>query len=210
MCEKVTDSREKGNRNDRIFTDENGKTTSPEDLLEAVCFFYSDKFPGQGKMVAGLRLGFLLANPDEGWKHVAPAWLADLRKWTPLKDPQQQQMIREAMKAIAERKPGRTKLVYDKTRRTIVAVASDTMTASPEERLEAVCQFYSNSKECSSDVFVRGMRLGFLIADPDEGWKQVAPIWITEYFESLKKSESEIARAKWVSENPPPFSEDGL
>src|SRR5262245_35176443 len=39
------------------------------------------------------------------------------------KDPQQQQMIREAMKAIAERKPGRTKLVYDKTRRTIVAVA---------------------------------------------------------------------------------------
>lgn len=38
-------------------------------------------------------------------------------------DPQQQQMIREAMKAIAERKPGRTKLVYDKTKRTIVAVA---------------------------------------------------------------------------------------
>lgn len=39
------------------------------------------------------------------------------------RDPQQQQMIREAMKAIAERKPGRTKLVYDKTKRTIVAVA---------------------------------------------------------------------------------------
>ncbi|HEV2349304.1 MAG TPA: ThiF family adenylyltransferase [Terriglobia bacterium] len=38
-------------------------------------------------------------------------------------DPQQQQMIRDAMKAIAERKPGRTKLVYDKTKRTIVAVA---------------------------------------------------------------------------------------
>lgn len=37
-------------------------------------------------------------------------------------DPQQQ-MIREAMKSIAERKPGRTKLVYDKTKRTIVAVA---------------------------------------------------------------------------------------
>jgi molybdopterin/thiamine biosynthesis adenylyltransferase len=35
----------------------------------------------------------------------------------------QQQMIREAMKAIAERRPGRTKLVYDKTKRTIVAVA---------------------------------------------------------------------------------------
>ena len=41
-------------------------------------------------------------------------------------DPQQQQMIREAMKAIAERKPGRTKLVYDKTKRTIVAVAEGT------------------------------------------------------------------------------------
>jgi len=39
-------------------------------------------------------------------------------------DPQQQQMIRDAMKAIAERKPGRTKLVYDKTKRTIVAVAA--------------------------------------------------------------------------------------
>lgn len=41
-------------------------------------------------------------------------------------NPQQQQMIREAMKAIAERKPGRTKLVYDKNRRTIVAVAEGT------------------------------------------------------------------------------------
>src|SRR5260370_31413900 len=39
-------------------------------------------------------------------------------------DPQEQQMIRDAMKAIAERKPGRTKLVYDKTKRTIVAVAA--------------------------------------------------------------------------------------
>jgi hypothetical protein len=35
-------------------------------------------------------------------------------------------MIREAMKSIAERRPGRTKLVYDKTRRTIVAVAEGT------------------------------------------------------------------------------------
>jgi molybdopterin/thiamine biosynthesis adenylyltransferase len=40
-------------------------------------------------------------------------------------DPQQQ-MIREAMKSIAERKPGRTKLVYDKSKRTIVAVAEGT------------------------------------------------------------------------------------
>jgi len=29
-------------------------------------------------------------------------------------DPVQKQMIRDAMKAIAERKPGRSKLVYDK------------------------------------------------------------------------------------------------
>lgn len=39
------------------------------------------------------------------------------------RDNTQQQMIRDAMKSIAERKPGRTKLVYDKTKRTIVAVA---------------------------------------------------------------------------------------
>jgi hypothetical protein len=32
-------------------------------------------------------------------------------------------MIQEAMVDIAQRRPGRTKLVYDKTRRTIVAVA---------------------------------------------------------------------------------------
>jgi molybdopterin/thiamine biosynthesis adenylyltransferase len=35
----------------------------------------------------------------------------------------QRDMIREAMQAIAQRKPGRSKLVYDKTKRTIVAVA---------------------------------------------------------------------------------------
>jgi molybdopterin/thiamine biosynthesis adenylyltransferase len=38
-------------------------------------------------------------------------------------DPQQQQMIREAMKAIAERRPGRTKLVYNKDKRTIEAIS---------------------------------------------------------------------------------------
>lgn len=43
-------------------------------------------------------------------------------------DPQQQQMIREAMKAIAERRPGRSKLVYDKTKRTIVAVSEGSQT----------------------------------------------------------------------------------
>ena len=36
----------------------------------------------------------------------------------------QKELIREAMQAIAERRPGRTKLVYDKTRRTIVAVSA--------------------------------------------------------------------------------------
>jgi molybdopterin/thiamine biosynthesis adenylyltransferase len=38
-------------------------------------------------------------------------------------DPQQQQMIRDAMKAIAERKQGRSKLVYNKEKRTIEAVS---------------------------------------------------------------------------------------
>lgn len=34
----------------------------------------------------------------------------------------QREMIQEAMKAIAERRQGKSRLVYDKTRRTIVAV----------------------------------------------------------------------------------------
>ena len=37
-------------------------------------------------------------------------------------EPSQSDMISEAMKSIAERKPGRTKLVYDKRTRTIVAI----------------------------------------------------------------------------------------
>jgi molybdopterin/thiamine biosynthesis adenylyltransferase len=43
-------------------------------------------------------------------------------------NPVQSQMIRDAMQAIAERKPGKSKLVYDKTKRTIVAVAEGTQT----------------------------------------------------------------------------------
>lgn len=43
-------------------------------------------------------------------------------------NPVQSQMIREAMQAIAERKPGKSKLVYDKTKRTIVAVAEGAQT----------------------------------------------------------------------------------
>ena len=42
----------------------------------------------------------------------------------------QKQMIKEAMQAIAQRRPGRTKLVYDKVRRTIVAVSSTDQTVS--------------------------------------------------------------------------------
>ena len=45
-------------------------------------------------------------------------------------DPRQQEMIREAMKAIAERRPGRTRLVYDKSKRTIVAMAENTQSYS--------------------------------------------------------------------------------
>ncbi len=43
-------------------------------------------------------------------------------------DPVQRQMIRDAMQAVAQRKPGRSKLVYDKTKRTIVAVAEGSQT----------------------------------------------------------------------------------
>ena len=43
-------------------------------------------------------------------------------------DDRQRVMIREAMEAIAQRKPGRTRLVYDKARRTIVAVSATDQT----------------------------------------------------------------------------------
>lgn len=36
----------------------------------------------------------------------------------------QKEKIREAMQAIATRRPGRNKLVYDKVKKTIVAVSS--------------------------------------------------------------------------------------
>ena len=50
----------------------------------------------------------------------------------------QKEMIKEAMEAIAQRKPGRTKLVYDKTSRTIVAVSTteqrtNALNISPED-----------------------------------------------------------------------------
>lgn len=41
----------------------------------------------------------------------------------------QKEMIQEAMQAIAQRRPGRSRLVYDKTRRTIVAVSATDQTA---------------------------------------------------------------------------------
>lgn len=44
-------------------------------------------------------------------------------------DAVQRQMIRDAMQAIAERKPGRSKLVYDKAKRTIVAVSEGTQSS---------------------------------------------------------------------------------
>ena len=42
----------------------------------------------------------------------------------------QKDMIRDAMQAIAQRKPGRSKLVYDKAQRTIVAVSTTAATAT--------------------------------------------------------------------------------
>src|SRR5262245_45336570 len=40
----------------------------------------------------------------------------------------QRSMIRDAMQAIAQRKPGKSKLVYDKAKRTIVAVSEGVQT----------------------------------------------------------------------------------
>ena len=50
----------------------------------------------------------------------------------------QKEMIKEAMEAIAQRRQGRTKLVYDKTSRTIIAVSAteqktNALDISPED-----------------------------------------------------------------------------
>jgi hypothetical protein len=50
----------------------------------------------------------------------------------------QKEMIKEAMEAIAQRRQGRTKLVYDKNSRTIVAVSvteqkTNALNISPED-----------------------------------------------------------------------------
>ncbi len=42
----------------------------------------------------------------------------------------QKEMIKEAMQSIAKRRPGRSKLVYDKARKTIVAVSTTGETVS--------------------------------------------------------------------------------
>ncbi len=44
--------------------------------------------------------------------------------------PTQKEMIKEAMQAIAQRRPGKSKLVYDKVRKTIVAVSTADQTAA--------------------------------------------------------------------------------
>ena len=50
----------------------------------------------------------------------------------------QKEMIKEAMEAIAQRKQGRTKLVYDKNSRTIIAISAtdqktNALNISPED-----------------------------------------------------------------------------
>ena len=42
----------------------------------------------------------------------------------------QKEMIKEAMRAIAQRRKGNTKLVYDKNLKTIVAVSNTTQVAA--------------------------------------------------------------------------------
>lgn len=45
------------------------------------------------------------------------------RNYEELRMRTQKEMIKEAMQAIAARKPGRSRLVYDKTKHTIVAIS---------------------------------------------------------------------------------------
>ncbi len=57
----------------------------------------------------------------------------------------QKEKIREAMQAIASRRPGRNKLVYDKARKTIVAVSStDSMPRGLNITAEEADMFINN------------------------------------------------------------------
>ena len=77
--EEYSTAEDREDRKTRIVTVEDVMTASQEELLEAACRYY-DTLSGTDNLVAGIRLGFKIADPDEGWKQVASAWLADLRR----------------------------------------------------------------------------------------------------------------------------------
>ena len=90
-------------------------------------------------------------------------------------DPQQQHMIRDAMKSIAERRPGRTKLVYDKTKRTIVAVAEGTQApralniTADDADMFAVATLSSRWLRERWQELARDRRIGLTLSSWDDG-----------------------------------------
>ena len=108
-------------------------------------------------------------------------------------DPRQTQMIREAMKAIAERRPGRTQLVYDKTKRTIVAVSAHAptgtalnITAEDADMFGVVtlscqtlqAQWSRLERDGILQVSLRSWDDGDALTDADLG-RQIAPTTVT-------------------------------
>ncbi len=59
------------------------KEASPEELLEAVLYHYGMNAIITHNRAGLLKLGFALAR-ENGWRHVAPAWLGEYRNKTPL------------------------------------------------------------------------------------------------------------------------------
>lgn len=73
-----------GSKKEKL-TVEDIMTASPEELLGAACQFYLRNTTAGDRFVAGIRLGFKIADPDSGWQEIAPAWLEDyLRSTDPI------------------------------------------------------------------------------------------------------------------------------
>jgi len=59
------------------------RKASNKELLEAVLYHYDSNAVVVHNQTKLLKLGFALAQ-ENGWRHVATAWLADFRNKTPL------------------------------------------------------------------------------------------------------------------------------
>jgi len=55
------------------------KQSTPKERLRAAIWFWEQAADSHADYIAGLETGFALAQPD-GWRHVAPAWLREIRK----------------------------------------------------------------------------------------------------------------------------------